>query len=75
MRPNEIVEEIKKLNLAEKLLLVEDVWDSIAQSNLELPMPEWQKKELDKRYREYRAGNQKLYDWQQVHDEIRNKYK
>ena len=75
MRPNEIVEEIKKLNLAEKLLLIEDVWDSIAQSNLELPMPEWQKQELDKRYREYKAGNQKLFDWQQVHDEFRNKYK
>ena len=75
MRPNEIVEEIKKLNLAEKLLLIEDVWDSIAQSNLELPMAEWQKQELDKRYREYRAGNQKLYDWQSVHEEIRNKHK
>ena len=75
MRPNEIVKEIKKLNLAEKLLLIEDVWDSIAQSNLELPMPEWQKQELDKRYQDYKAGNQKLYDWQSVHEEIRNKYK
>ncbi len=75
MRPNEIAKEIKKLNLAEKLLLIEDVWDSIAQSNLELPMPEWQKQELDKRYQEYRAGSQKHYDWQSVHEEIRNKYK
>ena len=75
MGPNEIVKEIKKLNLAEKLLLVEDVWDSIAQSNLELPMPEWQKRELDKRYKEYKEGNQKLHDWQSVHEEIRDKYK
>ncbi len=48
MRIEEIKNEIDKLGLAERLLLVEDVWDSIAKSNLELPVPEWQKKELDK---------------------------
>jgi len=46
----EIREEINRLYLSEKLLLIADVWDSIAQSNNELPMPEWQKKELDLRY-------------------------
>ena len=39
MSSNEIKQEISKLNLAEKSLLVEDVCDSIAQSNSELPMP------------------------------------
>jgi len=75
MRAEKIKQEISKLNLTEKILLIEDVWDSIAQSNLDLPMPEWQKRELDKRYKEYRAGEQKLHDWQSVHEEIRNKYK
>ncbi len=51
MRHEEIKHEIKKLKLAEKLLLIEDVWDSIAQSNSELSMSECQKRELDKRYR------------------------
>ena len=75
MRPDEIKQEISKLNLAEKLLLVEDVWDSIAQGNSELPLSELQKKELDKRYKEYKAEEQNLHDWQSVHEEIRNKYK
>ena len=75
MRPDEIKQEIDKLKLAEKLLLIEDVWDSIAQSNLELPMREWQKRELDKRYKEFKAGKQDLHEWQSVHEEIRNKYK
>jgi putative addiction module component (TIGR02574 family) len=75
MRPEEIKQEINKLNLAEKLLLVEDIWDSIAKGNLELPMPEWQKQELDKRYKEYKAGKQNLHDWQSVHEDLRNKYK
>ena len=49
MKSEKIKKEINKLNLTDKLLLVEDIWDSIAHSNLELPLPEWQKLELDKR--------------------------
>jgi putative addiction module component (TIGR02574 family) len=75
MRPDAIKQEINKLNLSEKLLLIEDVWDSIALNNAELPMTEWQKQELDRRYREYKAGNQNLHDWQSVHEKIRDKYK
>lgn len=75
MKPDEIKQEIKKLNLSEKLLLIEDVWDSIAQDNSELPIAEWQKRELDKRYKAYQSGEQSLHDWQSVHDELRNKYK
>jgi len=74
MRSNEIRKEIEKLKLSEKLLLVEDIWDSIAKNNSELPMPEWQKRELEKRYKEYKAGNQNLHDWHSVHEEIRDKY-
>ncbi len=75
MKPEEIKQEINKLNLAEKLLLVEDIWDSIAQGNSELPMPEWQKLELDKRYKDYKGGGLNLHDWQSVHEALRNKYK
>ena len=75
MRPNEIVKEIDKLGLSEKLILVEDIWDGIARHNAELPMPEWQKAELDKRYREYKGGKLRLHDCEGVHEELRNKYK
>ena len=75
MRPEEIKQEINKLNLADKLLLVKDIWDAIAQDNFELPMSEWQKQELDKRYKEYKAGGQNLHDWQSVHEDLRNDYK
>ena len=75
MRPNEIIKEIDDLGLSEKLILVEDIWNSIARNNAEIPMPEWQKSELDKRYREYKEGKLKLRDWEGVHEEIRNKYK
>ena len=75
MRVEKIRQEVSQLGLAEKLLLVKDVWDSIALSNSELPLPDWQKKELDKRYREYKTGKQKLHDWKSVHEGLRNEYK
>lgn len=75
MRPNEIIKEIDNWGLSEKLILVEDIWDSIARNNAELPMPEWQISELDKRYRDYKNGKVKLHNWEGIHDELRNKYK
>jgi putative addiction module component (TIGR02574 family) len=75
MRFEEIKEEINRLALSQKLLLIEDVWDSIAHSNQELPMPEWQKKELDLRYKSYKEGKQNLHDWESVHESLRKKFK
>ena len=75
MRPNELIKEIDKLDLSEKLILVEDIWDSIAHSNSELPMPEWQKVELDKRYKEYKSGKLSLHDWKEAHEGLRKKHK
>ena len=72
---DEIKEKINKLPLSEKLLLIEDIWDSILESNSVLPLPEWQKRELERRYREYKNSNQAIHSWNSVHDEIREKYK
>ncbi len=72
MRPHELKKEIDQLGLPEKLLLVEDIWDSIAASNRMLPMPEWQKTELDNRYAAYQKGKADLHSWQGVHEALRN---
>ena len=71
----EIKKEIEKLRMADKLLLIEDVWDDIAKKNLELPLPEWQRKELDSRLSQYRAGQLKTKNWNEVHQELRDKHK
>ena len=69
-----IKEEVSRLGLAEKLIFVTDVWDSITLSNSELSLPEWQKRELDKRYKEYLAGQQNLHNWKSVHEGLRDEY-
>ena len=74
METNKILNEIDKLELSEKIILVEDIWDSIAQTNLQLPLPEWQKVELKKRYTEFQKGTQKLHEWGSVHEDLRKKY-
>ena len=74
MRPDEIKKQISELCLSEKLLLVEDIWDSIAADNSEIPMPAWQKKELDRRYKEYQEGKLGLHSWEEVHKDLREKY-
>jgi len=75
VRPDQIVKEIDKLALSEKIMLVEDIWDEIALKNNQLPMPEWQKTELDKRYKKFKRGNASLQEWETVHEEIRKRYK
>jgi len=75
MRPHELKKEIDQLALPEKLLLVEDIWDSIAASNRMLPMPEWQKVELDNRYAAYQKGETDLHSWQEVHEALRDTHR
>lgn len=73
MKPDEIAKEIDKLGLSEQLSLVEKIWDGIARNNAVLPLPEWQKAELDKRYRDYKNQNLQLHDWESVHRVLREK--
>ena len=48
---NTQVAEILELSVAEKIQIVEDIWDSISQNPEQLPLSEAEKMELDKRLR------------------------
>lgn len=73
MRPEQIKSEIDKLTLSEKLALVTDIWDSIADDNHPLPPPEWQKRELDRRYKAYQENQVELYDWEEIEADLRER--
>ena len=45
--------EISKLSTPEKILLVEDLWDTISADDSSIPVPESHKTELDKRLKRY----------------------
>lgn len=71
MQPEQIVSEIRKMSVSQKLLIAQDIWDSIAMEGGNIPMPAWQKDELKKRYTEYKNGKVTLHDWQEVHARLR----
>ena len=47
------IPEITQLSAAEKILLVEDLWDSIAADQSSVPVPDSHAEELDKRMARY----------------------
>jgi len=75
MEPDEITSEINRLSTSQKLLIAQDIWDSIARESDSLPMPEWQKRELEKRYELYQQGKMELHDWLEVHNKLRADHK
>ncbi len=75
MEPDKITAEIIRLSLPQKLILAQDIWDSIALYNDKLPMPNWQKNELTKRYAQYKQGDMELHGWLEVHEELRERHK
>jgi len=57
---------IDQLSLAERILLVEEIWDSIAAETAALDVPQSHKDELDRRLAAYRANPHVGSRWQDV---------
>ncbi len=47
------VPEIVQLSIPEKIIFLEDLWNSISSVNYEIPVPTSHKNELDKRHKKY----------------------
>ena len=68
---NPELSRILDLPLPEQLQLVEDVWDHIAASKEPLPVPDWQKEELDRRKRDFEANPDSAIPWEDAKNQIR----
>ncbi|MEW6349530.1 MAG: addiction module protein [Thermodesulfobacteriota bacterium] len=66
MEPIITSEIIEKLSLEERLLLAEELWDSIAAEQEPLELPEDQKRELDRRLKSLRNFPEAGTDWETV---------
>jgi putative addiction module component (TIGR02574 family) len=67
---NQHYAELFRLTLPERLQLVEDLWDSIAVEAESLPLPGWQKAELDRRAAEYRQNPGLVSTWEEAKQRI-----
>ena len=61
------------LTAAEKLQLVEDLWDDLAASPESIPVHEWQKQELAARKARFVANPASGVSWEAVKQRIRNR--
>jgi putative addiction module component (TIGR02574 family) len=61
-----------KLGLAERLQLVEDLWDSIAQEDAQLPVPDWKRDELRRRKARFLQHPESARTWEQVKQQARS---
>jgi len=65
-----LLEEIRKLSVAERLELVEDVWDSIVAEGEGLPVPESHRRELARRRQEHRDHPEDVVPWEEVRAQL-----
>ena len=64
------IPEIKKLSTAEKILLVEDLWDSIASDESAVSVPKSHMKELDRRLKSYESAPGNLLSLEELQTRI-----
>ena len=61
-----LMSDILELSVTERLQLVEEIWDSIAEAPDAFELTEEQKKELDRRLEEYRKDPSVAIPWDEV---------
>lgn len=62
------------LSPAEKLQLVEDLWDDLAAKPEEVPIHDWQKEELARRKANLQSQPASGLSWQEVQRQIRSRH-
>jgi len=58
--------DIAAIPIQQRIQLVEDIWDSIAEVPEAVEIPEWHKEELNQRLEEYHANPDSGSPWQDV---------
>lgn len=66
---------IDRLSVEERLALVEELWDSIAESAGELPLTPAQEAELERRIAEHDAKPDDVVTWEDVKSSIKARLK
>jgi putative addiction module component (TIGR02574 family) len=70
-----MVVDIDQLSVAERIQLIEDVWDSLATTPEAIPVTQAQRDELDRRLDAHRDNPGEGASWQQVKAGIKRRAK
>jgi putative addiction module component (TIGR02574 family) len=67
------ISDLLHLSVAERLQLVEDLWDSIASEPEAMQLTQAQQEELDRRMAEHRADPTSAIPWEEVRARLRQR--
>ena len=67
-----LTEEAKKLSIAERIDLVEEIWNSIAEENGCFELTQAQTRELDRRLESFRVDPSQGRTWEEIKTEFLN---
>ncbi|HXI26508.1 MAG TPA: addiction module protein [Pyrinomonadaceae bacterium] len=68
----ELTEQAKRLSIADRILLVEEIWDTIAEENQAFELTDSQKRELDRRLESLQANPAQGRTWDEIKAEFMN---
>lgn len=68
--PSKQTFDYSHLTPTERLELAQELWDSVDDAEVELPLTEAQRNELDRRLEEYERDPDGGRDWEVVHAEL-----
>ena len=66
---------IERLGIEERLILVEELWDSIAADSAAVPLTEAQRAELDRKIAEHKTNPDDVVPWEEVKASITERLK
>ena len=65
------IDEIKMLDITERIILVEEIWDSIAKEQDSLALSDYEKKVLDERLASLENDPTNLLSWNEIKKRVR----
>jgi hypothetical protein len=65
------LEQIQRMPLREKLLVMEAIWNDISGEEQNLEAPQWHKDTLDERERLVAEGKAQFIDWEEAKEQIK----
>lgn len=65
--------DIAEMPVEERIRLVEDIWDSIAELPGSVTVPEWHREELEKRLEAYHADPAEGSPWHEVKERLQRR--
>jgi putative addiction module component (TIGR02574 family) len=64
------IAEVKRLPLAEKLQIMEAIWEDLRAQAERVPVPQWHRDLLDERRKAVEEGREELLNWDEIKDSL-----